>query len=156
MTTVPNLATTVTISDMEGEDEEETRELWKMLEEATLYLESQRWCIRIKERRFGVGIGHVIAVFLFNVEPSDEHVDNWTWVIVGDLPPAYISPDFATTPKEALLGYIVEMRRWVFAVVNGIPVDDLIPVNVPPSLEAAKELGGRLDFLDSRVVPLYE
>jgi len=42
------------------------------------------------------------------------------------------------------------MRGWVDAAKNGEPVDDLIPVNVPPTPEWAEELDSRLNFISKK------
>jgi len=42
------------------------------------------------------------------------------------------------------------------AVRNDEPVDDLIPVNAQCTQEAANALESRLNFLKTRVIPLFE
>lgn len=69
------------------------------------------------------------------------------WVVVGDIPPAYLRVDADDDPEDALDMYIRMMGAWVDAVEQGKPVDGLIPVNVPPTAEYAEMLGGRLMFL---------
>ena len=73
-------------------------------------------------------------------------------------------------PKEvaALEGYVGAMQDWVDHVKKSEPIDELIPVlrrislvEVPPSLEYAEMLEGRLEFIKERILPemqneLYE
>lgn len=59
----------------------------------------------------------------------------WIWVIVGDLPPAYITTENNANPACALDGYITEMKEWVEAVRMGKPTSERIPVNAPPTFE---------------------
>lgn len=99
-----------------------------------------------------VAIPGVIAFFLFNIVPNAPDIDEWLWVVVGDLPPAYLVTDDAKTVNNALKAYIYEMRRWTQAVSEGKSTDDLIPVNVQPTIEAAKRLEERLAFLESEVL----
>jgi hypothetical protein len=72
---------------------------------------------------------------------------------VGDIPPAYLSSEYARSPKEALEGYLAEMGVWVKAVENGDAVDDLIPVDGAPTMENARALKSRLTFLESEILP---
>lgn len=101
----------------------------------------------------GECIPGVIGIFLVELKPSDMDIDSFTWVIVGDLPPAYISPVYATSPREALNGYISEMAAWVEAVEKDEPVDDLIPVNATPTRQNAASLQSRLEFLRREILP---
>jgi hypothetical protein len=77
-------------------------------------------------------------------------------VIVGDLPPAYIVVEDNPTAADALDAYCSEMESWVEAVRNGESVNELIPVNVPPSREYAEQLSGRLGYLRSKILPILQ
>jgi hypothetical protein len=76
--------------------------------------------------------------------------------VVGDLPSAYLVTDNAPNPACALDAYICEMGRWVTAVKEGKSVVGLIPVNVAPSVEYAKRLEWRLNFLDREILSEYK
>jgi hypothetical protein len=137
-------------------DEEEARELKKLYEEARRYIGSFRWSGEIKRVLFGLGIGGVVGVFLVELAPAaPPDVDSILWVVVGDLPPAYLSVDEAPEPDLALEAYILQMRRWVEAVKAGTEVTDLIPVNAPPTLENATDLERRLNLLETEILPWY-
>ncbi|MBZ9854320.1 hypothetical protein LB566_10935 [Mesorhizobium sp. CA13] len=75
---------------------------------------------------------------------------------MGDVPPAYMPGDDVETPYEALDGYIGAMDEWVEAARQGKSVAKLIPVNVPANPANAEMLGGRLKFLDEKILPLLE
>jgi hypothetical protein len=140
------------VAQIRFDDPEEQRLFESMLSEATSYLESFRWCGKIVEAYSGIEIPGVLDVFLFRIEPSERHVDEWLWAIVGDLPPAYITTDQAPNPASALDGYIGAMEAWVQAVKQGQSTEGLIPVNAPPTLEYASLLEKRLNFLDEMVL----
>jgi hypothetical protein len=140
--------------DIKGDVEEDTALLKEMFTEASAYLRSFSWCTRILESYFGMGVGKIVALFLFKLLPAKEGVDEWVWVIVGDIPPAYITEE-APNPACALDGYIGEMTKWVEAVKTGKPVDELIPVNVEPTAEWAELLERRLKFLDKEILAYY-
>lgn len=94
----------------------------------------------------------IIGIFLFRFVPNREDVDEWVWVIVGDLPPAYLTLDECPNPGTALDGYIGAMEAWVAAAEKECSVADLIPVNVPATPENAIKLRSRLEFLDKEIL----
>jgi hypothetical protein len=142
-------------SEMRGENEEETARLRRMEAEVRAFLTAFKWCGSIRELYFGDGIGDVVAVFLARIEPWGLGVDEYLWIVVGDLPPAYLVVDDCPTPKAALRGYIAEMREWVaVAEENGDP-SGVIPVNVPATPESASALRARLDALENDILPVW-
>lgn len=140
---------------MQGEDEEETAALRELLDEATAYLKRFNWHRGIKAAYLGIGVGKILGVFLFEIVPASEEVDDRVWVVVGDLPPAYITTEDAPNPATALDSYIGAMEEWVEATREGRGVEGIIPVNVPPTAENADRLESRLRFLDERILSDY-
>lgn len=141
---------------MRGEDDEETAGLRELLDEATAYLKRFNWRRGIEGAYLGIGLEKILGVFLFEIVPASEEVDDKVWVVVGDLPPAYISTEDAPNPATALDSYIGAMEDWVEAVREGRGVEGLIPVNVPPTAENADRLESRLRFLDKEILSHYE
>lgn len=115
-------------------------------ERASSFLIEKNWCKAVRRGWLGIGWDGVLGVFLFDIEPAKPNVDQSVWVIVGDVPSAYICND-NETPKEALEGYVDEMWRWIEAVRAKKPVDGLIPVNAPATAEYADMLASRLEFI---------
>jgi hypothetical protein len=150
-----DFSTLVSGDELPGEDERETTELREMLSEAREFLESFCWCQSVEEVYLGLGVGGVVGVFLFKILPASDDVDTWLWVVTGDVPPAYISTVHAQDPGTALEGYIYEMTKWVEAVRAGGSVDEIIPVNVAPTLEHAHALDNRLKLLQQEILPKY-
>jgi hypothetical protein len=142
----------VPVQHLVGEDAELTRELQDLARQARDYIASFKWCLRVKDAYAGIAMPGVVGVFLFEIEPENPEVDTWTWVIVGDLPPAYITPEVARNPVEALEAYMAEMDAWVQAVIAGQSVADLIPVGVPPEQKFAGMLAIRLRLLREEVL----
>jgi hypothetical protein len=140
-------------NEMTGDSPEDAALLRGHMHEAKQFLKSQRWCRNIRSAWFGGGIGGIVLIAAFHIEPTSDDVDDWVWIICGDLPPAYIRADILRTPAKAFEGYIREMRRWVTAVTSGHPVKDLIPVNAQPTMKNADLLRRRLDFLEQRILP---
>ena len=146
----------VPAEEMKGDSAKDTDLLKGMRGEAERYLTSFHWCERVSESYFGLGVGGIVAVFLFRIRPAQTGVDEWLWVIVGDLPSAYLVTDDAPNPACALRVYVNLMKEWVEAAAAGRPVDNLIPTNVPPTPEWARELKTRLGFLEQKILSRYK
>jgi hypothetical protein len=131
--------------------------LGSLAKEAEEFLLSHSWCSSVRNAYFGIGNEGIFAVFLFEIVPACENVDEFLWVVTGDLPPAYLVCDSSPDPPSALRNYIAEMRTWVETVQEGrTPGEDVIPVNAPPTREFAEMLQSRLDFLEGKILPQYE
>lgn len=139
--------------NLKGDSDEDTNLLQQMSTQAGQFLTSQKWCDTVDRQYLAYGIGGIVGVFLCYISSPLKDVDSCLWVIVGDLPPAYIVTEDNPTGADALAAYIEEMNEWVEAVRNGTSVEDLIPVNVSPTSKFAEELRNRLDFLRTRVLP---
>ena len=137
-----------------GDSAEDTALLRGMATEVEEFLSGNHWCKGIDESYLAYGIGGVIAVFLFKIVPSSPDIDKCLWVIVGDLPSAYIVTEDSPTAADAIEAYCSEMDAWVEAVETGESVEELIPVNAPSTPDFASQLKGRLEFLRDKVVPL--
>jgi hypothetical protein len=103
----------VPVTDIAGEDEEDTVLLREMSEEAKNYISSFSWCGAILESYFGGGVGKIFAVFFFHIRPSRPTVDSWIWIVVGEIPPAYLPFEDCQSPFEVFWTYIDGMSRWV-------------------------------------------
>jgi hypothetical protein len=121
-------------------------------ERAGKFLNSFRWCRKVVQGHLAYGVEGVIGVFLFRIEPAKEEVDDTLWVIVGDLPSAYLVCDDAPSWRDALEGYVEEMRRWVEAVRAGESLEDIIPISAEPTAQHADMLAGRLDFIERHLI----
>jgi len=138
---------------MVGDDQEDTKLLKRMAEEATNYLQHFSWCKKIRSTYFGDGYGGIVGVFLFHIEPSREGVDEWLWIVFGDVPPAYLVIDHARTPSQALQHYTSEVSIWVELARQGRSSKDAIPVHLPATPENATRLATKIKFLQEIVVP---
>jgi hypothetical protein len=126
-----------------------------MAEAAENYLRCFPWCGGIREAYYGHGYGGIVAVFFFRIEPEHINVDEWLWVVIGDVPPAYLVTDNAATPSAALEGYIQQISKWVELAKQGRSSKDVIPVYVSPTPENAAELERRLRLLIELVLPSF-
>ena len=142
--------------EMRGEDAEETSELESMLQKAKDYISSFEWAPPVTEAHMGIGVGGVLAVFLLKFAEGigvegDEHL----WVVVGDLPSAYLVTDDAVVPVRALEIYCELMSDWAEAVKSESSLDDVFPVEVPVDSEHAEMLLDRIRFIRERIIPEF-
>jgi hypothetical protein len=148
----------VPVSEMKGDDEDDSSFLRQMLDEAREYILSFKWCKTIQKEYFASGTGGIIALFIFDIENFASPRDSFLWVVVGDLPSAYFVIDDACNSKDALCVYIDLMKEWIEAVLSDSPIDDCFPVRLPPGVptkEAAKMLKGRLEYLETEILPEF-
>jgi hypothetical protein len=146
------------LSNVETFNDEERDALNTLAGTAHNYIAKFPWCTTVKQQYFAGGIGFVLAIYLFDITPSGPHIPARVWVIVGDVPMAYLSFEDALTPLEAFDKYVAGMRRWVGAARSGASLenrDDLPAVNVPATPEWADELAGRLDMLVANVRSIF-
>ena len=145
----------VPLDQMLGGDDEDIRLLRIMADGAQNYVRCFSWCKSIREVYFGDGYGGVLAVFLFHIEPARADVDEWLWIVFGDVPPAFLVTDSCKTPSQALEGYIEEISKWVELAKEGRSSKDVIPVYVPATPENAADLERRLKVLQEVIVPAF-
>ena len=140
---------------MRGEDEEDTALLQVSLREARTYLTNFAWCHGVRKEFFGLGVGGVVAVFLFEIM-ADEGNDDVLWVVSGDLPCAYVVTDNAVRPSAALHVYCELMDDWIAAVRRGENSPRAFPVAVAATEENAALLEKRVAFLRTEILPNFE
>jgi hypothetical protein len=137
---------------MVGEDEDETLELRQMLDRAESYLSAFHWCPPVTERYLGIGIGGIIALFLFRLARPINRTDDWLWVVEGDLPSAYLVVDEASEPAHALIAYCTLMEEWSNAVLQHLSLDGVFPVKAQATEQNATTLLRRIGFIREHVV----
>lgn len=149
----------VRAADIVGDDEEDTALLRKMSEDARHYISSFAWCETILNSYFGGGVGGIFAVFLFHIRASRSNVDPWIWIVVGDIPSAYLPITDCESPVEVFRSYIRGMSRWVELArmgQTGTPEQGVPPVDVPATPEWAERLNQKLYGLTLAVKPFFE
>jgi len=122
------------------------------LSEAQEFIGFYDWVSHTTSAFLGAGFDGIVYIFLFGIVSTREDVDPWVWVIVGDVPPAYITCEDAKNPYEALDAYVGAMEEWVQAARSGSAITDLIPVNLPATPDNADILAQRLEFIDERIL----
>jgi len=125
---------------------DEFKSIITLYNEGKKYLESFDWCKNIINSWYDFGIYDKLGVFLFNIEPANLNVDDYIWIIVGDLPTVYLDKSIQTG-LEALQVYCDLMDDWADNIKNGKSIDDSFPIPVEPTIENANLLKSRIDFL---------
>jgi hypothetical protein len=92
-----------------------------------------------------------MGVFLFQIEPINSTIDNYIWVIVGDLPSVYLDQN-VTTGQEALSIYCELMTEWAESVLQGKSTEDCFPVLAAPTIKNAELLKRRIAFIKTELL----
>jgi hypothetical protein len=146
----------VTLVDrMRGDDSEDTALLVALVDAARAYLRAFEWCRAILEEYYGLGVGGVVGVFLFRIVPAPD-VDEWLWVVVGDVPSCYLVTDRARDPIEAMKVYCELMDEWVRSVREGGREEDVFPVSAARTARNADSLERRIRFVREKVIPNFQ
>lgn len=120
---------------------------------AAAFLRGQPWCSRVLATVPVFAITGVLGVFQCSLIPRQPDADVMVWVVVGDLPPAYLVHEPGDSWQDALGAYVREMQIWVDTVRQGaVPGEDIIPVNAAPTKKNADFLESRLAFIQTRLV----
>lgn len=139
--------------DIEGDSVEDTKLLRAMADEVRSYLGGFGWCPGIKEIYLAFGIGGIVGIYLAELEDKIGDQDDFLWVIVGDLPTAYLVVD-SITPHEVLAMYCELMSEWADTVESGDSLENVFPVAAEPTFENASMLRKRLSFLKEKILPM--
>ncbi len=139
-------------NDIAGDDEEDTKLLREMAIKAWEYITSFQWSLPITAAYFADGVGGVVALFLFEFEAMIGGTDDRLWVVVGDLPSAYmvVGPESA---KEALEAYCLLMDDWAAAVTETGTFSDVFPVDAARTPGNADTLRRRIEFVRREILP---
>src|SRR5262245_58637146 len=102
----------VPIKELSGDCDEDTELLRGLATRSRTFLESFKWCQYVERGWFGLGIGGIVGVFLFEYQANQSEVDKLVWVVSGDLPPAYLVIDKSPDAHAALHVYVRLMQEW--------------------------------------------
>jgi hypothetical protein len=134
-------------------DIEETKAVLILYERAKEYLESFAWCKNIVKCWFDKDwcIYDKVGVFLFEIDPLNEDVDDYIWIIVGDLPSVYLDKS-VLTPNDALISYCDLMEDWANCILNDYDISECYPVIAEPTKKNAELLIKRVEFIRREII----
>jgi hypothetical protein len=132
---------------------EELQAIMGLYEKAKAYLENFEWCLVTKRCWYDKdnGIYEKLGIFLFEIEPLNNNVDDFIWIIVGDLPSFYLDKS-VTTGQEALQVYCELMEDWIDKVKKGESILECFPIPAAPTIENAELLNNRISFIRRELV----
>lgn len=148
----PDLATLTPLAEFRPEQGSEA-EFISLLEKSSSFARCQSWVESVIQTLVAHFFPSIFLIVLIESRKNYVSENEWAWVIVGDLPPAYINDSTCNTPYDALDAYIGEMDEWVAATSSGQSVEHLKPVNAKSSPDYADRLKTRLDFINSKILP---
>jgi hypothetical protein len=127
---------------------EESKATPLLFEEAKSFLESHKWCKHVLKgwHDENLSILDKLGVFLFEIEPINETIDQHVWVILGDIPTVYLDASVKTA-KEALEIYCDLMTEWADNILQEKSLEECYPVEAEPSEENAELLKKRIAFI---------
>ena len=141
------------VPDITGGDDRDTELLKEMAREARDYIASFRWCPQIEAMYLAHGVGGIIALFLAQFSHSIGGTDDRLWIVVGDLPNAYMVVEPDDSPPDALERYCGLMEAWIAAVRDKRDLGKVYPVAAKPTAENADLLERRVGFLLAEIIP---
>jgi hypothetical protein len=139
-------------SKIQGDDAEDTELLREMAIEARAYVEDFEWGPSIAKVYLAFGIGGIVAVFLIQFDEAIEGADDALWVIVGDLPSAYVDIEPDDDAMAALTRYCDMMEAWAFNIFKGLSLEECFPVAAEPTQENAEMLRQRIAFIHTEIL----
>ena len=95
----------------------------------------------------------IVAVFIVSFQtPIEGTSDDRLWIVIGDLPSAYLVMDAGGCVRETLYSYCDLMTDWVTAVRTHSSLDDVFPVRADPTEEFAAMLDHRVKYLRQHII----
>lgn len=141
------------VPDISGDDADDTASLLDMARSAREYITSFAWCPPIEAMYLAHGVGGVLAVFFVEFPRKIKGTDDKLWIVVGDLPSAYLVVEPDDSGADALERYCGLMEDWIAAVRDGADLNNVYPVTAEPTRENADSLERRVAFLLAEISP---
>jgi hypothetical protein len=122
-------------------------------DEAKDFLLSHKWCKQVIRgwQDENLSILDKLGVFLFKIEPIDATVDDYVWVMLGDLPSVYLHASVKTA-RDGLEVYCDLMNEWADNILQGHSLDESYPVEAEPTTENANLLKRKVAFIQRELL----
>jgi len=145
----------------EGEGFESRDDYDQLVATARSFLASRPWCRGIKRIWFVRGFKY-LSVFYCEIEHTPAQPPD-VWVIVGDVPPAYMPTKACGNGVEAVLGYVGALSEVIENFNDGKTLEGCIPILSAESFEPlelnealVKMLGARINAITTGFLSLYK
>jgi hypothetical protein len=134
--------------------DDKDRELSIMAEIGLEYIRKFSWVCKVESATIFFGVPGIIVLIIVSIEPIRDDIDKNLWVVTGNIPNAYFVTDRARNAFEALEVYCEMMKDWSSGVIAGDDLSNFFPVFSSPTIENARDLQGRIEFIEENVLPL--
>jgi len=121
----------------------------KEFDRVDVYLKSLDWIETYSDINFVRGWGSIITIFLVDIR--DEEGDDKIYVIIGDIPTAYLNYPIGSS-YEILEEYVRVMSDWANKVLNHERIEECFPVRTKATEENARDLIKRLNFISENLI----
>ncbi|MCW3116488.1 MAG: hypothetical protein JWM28_570, partial [Chitinophagaceae bacterium] len=98
------------------------------------------------------GVGGIVAIFLVKFTHKIQDTDDRLWLVVGDIPSAYLVVESNDTPAKVLEEYCQLMEEWISAVEISGDLQGVYPVDAAPTIANAEQLKERVYLLRKEIV----
>lgn len=129
---------------------------------AKQFLMSHKWCTGLQDLRAECFVAPIFALFGAHVTMDSDRCEG-VWVLIGDLPPAYLDRVTSPTARDAFENYLAELEAWVEAARKGLPINDIMPVchansakPIPPTSENTDLVVRRISLIRELILPNFD
>lgn len=132
---------------------EELKLLTNLKLEAQEYLRGHPWCIEILNSWVDMNYSFYdkLGIFLFHIKPKSKDIDEFIWVVCGDLPTVYLDQSLESS-KEVLMRYCDLMEEWSNSILKNTSIEECYPVEAEANEENANILLSRINFIKKEVL----
>ena len=124
----------------------------KLAKTASTYLYSHIWCDKIEKQWFVANWENLLAIFFFKITTNTKDVNEYVWLVVGDLPSICIDVESAANEQEVVKAYVGIMEDWIKCVHNKGNIKKCYPINVPPTKGYADMLKVRMSLIKEHIL----
>ncbi len=127
---------------------------------ATAFIKQAGWLRSIEVLYGRLQIDPIFALYLVDCS-SNPKMPPYIWVIVGDIPPAFLSTTVNPSAIAAVETYVAELRWWSKTLLEGGDMAECMPIlhadsfrPLPPTPKTATMVGERADAVERLILPL--
>lgn len=129
--------------------------------EAAEFLASHSWFVRVTKSHLVLELTPMLSLVRAEVEVKSSATAEM-WVIIGDLPPAYIDRGICRTPLDAFMGYVGELEAWADAATQGQSLSEYMPVcyrasskELPVTRDIIERIRNLCKSIELHLLPLF-
>jgi hypothetical protein len=113
---------------------------------------NQDWCKTVSKVFQTQVQSELLAMYLVQIEPSNEKDTTWVWLFTGKMPNTYLNADLITDQKVAIGVYLRELEKRISGGKAQEADSSFIPIIKKSEIET-KALSEIIDFYKKHVFP---